>query len=522
MPQDSAEVLYNLIEQALVGNETFEEIETQIQQVAGSAGIDGEQVAVVIDRFRQEKLELKDLIPRLLVDWGELPQVGRKVSPEFSLLCPAYDDRPKVDVLVDKDLDHDPDDQLRRLEFDGSGIWNFHVPFQMKSNGMDCNPGHYIIDVRVSFRNAPSNAARFYRCRIDLKVPDLNSEQGGVLEIDGDGQSMVNLQGHNLKQFSKVVLKGGDSSVINLQNSSLGTEDSSSAEEGKPTTSFEYDLKVNNQVQARLPRVVQSNHRRANLNAGAFCFEDGRRVLIYSKPRITFGRSRDNDVALRFFPRSPENDNHSRNISRTHFIAELIPDGIEIKDESRSGIELDYNVVQDRHVIATQHVGEVCEIRLGVLVSESLELEMTTFGPDQKEDLNEVEFWHEIYCDAVGGRPSRLSRDSLSQGLDSIRFDRLNNLSGEESYVMLFREALIGGDPNRCPFTLTDHSLPAVAKIHFLDRRYWLEPISSQHLPTIDGTPLALHTLTPLVPEMKIQFGNEFAIFDLPKQMYLD
>lgn len=525
MPQEGEEILYNLIEQQLDGSESFEEIETEIRKVAELAKIDGQQVVGVIERFRQknEQTEFEKFSPRLLVDWGELPRVGVKVSPEFSLLCPAYGERPKVNVAVDKDLDHDPTDPLRKLEMDGAGIWNFHVPFQMKTNGVDCCPGHYIIDVKVAFRNAPIGAPRFYRTRIRLKVPDSNSEQGGVLEIDGDGQSMVNLQGHDLKHFSKVVLKGGDASVINLQNTTwepkVGDE-----EAAESSTSFEYKLKVNSEIQSRLPRVNQSKAKRSYSNAGGLFFEGGRRVIFFSKPRMTFGRSRDNDVVLRFLPRSAENDSNSRSISRTHLIAELIPDGIEIQDKSRSGIELDYNEVQDRYVVPANHVGEVRDIQLGVTgtVPESFDLEMSTFGPGQGADKGEIEFWHDIYCEAVGGRPSQLSRDSLSQGLDAIRFDRINNLRDEESYVLLLREALIGGDSNRCPITLRDHNTPDIAKIHFLDRRYWLEAICKEHPLIIDETPLAVNSLTPLLPGARIQFGSECATFNPPRQIHLD
>jgi hypothetical protein len=524
MPDEGAEVLHNLIKQQLQGSEPFDEVEALVRSVGDKVQISQDQIEVVVERFGRDLPPSMpiDFTPRLLVDWGELPQVGRKVSPEFSLLCPAYTDRPNVNVQVDKDLDHDPNDSLRRLEFEDSGIWNFHIPFQMKTKGQDCSPGHYIIDVKASFRSAPENAPRFYRCRIRLKVPDLNSEQGGILEIDGDGQSMVNLQGHNLKQFSKVVLKGGDSSVINLQNSI--NENANDDESESAATSFEYKLKINTEVQSRLPRAVQSNEKKSYSNAGGLFFKDGRRVLFFSKPRLTFGRSRDNDVVLRFLPRSDEHDKNSRNISRTHLITELTPEGIEVRDESRSGIELDYNVVRERYVVPTSHIGEVCEIQLGVtgIVPESFDLEMTTFGPDHLIDKIEIEFWHDIYCDAVGGRPSQLARESLAHRLDAIRFDRINNLRDEESYVLLFREATIGGDSNRCPIALLDHNMPAIAKIHFLDRRYWLEPVCSDRLPIIENTPLAIHSLTPLTPGVQIQFGTEVATFNLPEQKYLD
>jgi len=58
-------------------------------------------------------------------------------------------------------------------------------------------------------------------------------------------------------------------------------------------------------------------------------FEDGRQALLIASGNTIFGRNRDNDVALRFSPRSEKNDDCSRAISRTHFRVELSPPGMQ-------------------------------------------------------------------------------------------------------------------------------------------------------------------------------------------------
>ncbi|MBP60006.1 MAG: hypothetical protein CMJ62_00650 [Planctomycetaceae bacterium] len=521
-------ILYNAVNSQLSGTELFADVETQVRSAAATANIPDEVVREVLAKFHEElrATEQQTPAPQLLVDWGELPQVGRSVRPEFSLLCPAYDSRPEIGVKVDQDLDHDADDPLRRPQIDEPGLWTFHIPFRMTTDGMDCRPGQYLIDVDISFRESPENAARFFRCRIRLNVPDMNSDQAGVLEIDGDGQSMVNLQGYNLKQFSKVVLKGGADSVINLQNAIGGSDDAKveSGEAEKPTTTFEYALKVNSEKQSRLPTVRATTARPAYMDAAGLFFEDGRRTLLYARPRLTFGRSRDNDVVIRFLPRSAENDGNSRNVSRTHFISEFIPDGIEIRDESRSGVELNYAVVREREVIPTSHSGEVTAIQMGVTgtVPKSFTLEMITFGPDRYEEQDELEFWHELYTELVSGRLSRLAREALSQRLDAVRFDRVENLAAEESYVLLLREALIGGSPNTASIVLGDSNPAVKARILHLDRSFWLEPLSPTQLPSIDGEELPLRSLTRLSPGMELNFAGEIARFDKPAQLHLD
>ncbi len=527
--QGPAARLFNLVKGQLEGNEDLQQIENQITVVAHACNIPQEVVAEVVAEFRAQFAPAVSTVatPRLLVDWGELPQVGYQVRPEFSLLCPAYSARPEIQIKVDRDLDHDANDPLRRPQIDEPGLWTFHVPFRMTTERVNCRPGHYLLDVEITFREAPADAPRFYRCRIRLNVPDLNDGQGGVLEIDGDGQSMVNLQGYNLKQFSKVVLKGGEDSVINLQNAIGGDDGEVDAPpvDDQLVTTFEYQLKVNTEKQSRLPTVTPTTDRRAYLDAAGLVFEDGRRTLIYARPRLTFGRSRDNDVVLRFLPRSAENDTNSRNLSRTHCVAEVVPEGIEIRDESRTGIELNYSVVREREVVTTHHTGEVTPIQLGVTgtVPTPLTLEMMTFGPDRYAERDELEFWHELYSEMVGARSlSRLARESLSLQLDAVRYDRVENLKDEESYVLLLREALIGGSPNQAAIVLNDHSIPVQARLLHLDRTFWIEPLSETNLPLINGNPVPVRSLTPLSPGMKIQFGEETAIFDRPTQLYLD
>lgn len=524
---DPAAILFDAVKSHLTGDETFEQVEQQVQVFSTDPNIDAETAAKVLERFRSEMQPQTSAAhaPRLLVDWGDSPKVGYQVRPEFSLLCSGYNCRPEITIKVDRELDHDTNDPLRRPKIDDPGLWSFHVPFRMTSEGLNCRPGQYLIDVEVMFREVTGDAPRFFRTRIRLNVPDSSSDQGGVLEIDGDGQSMVNLQGYNLKQFSKVVLKGNEDSVINLQNA-IDSQDDGSDSEQEPTgpqTTFEYQLKVDSEKQSRLPSIQQFSDQRSYLDACGFTFDNRRRTLVFARPRLSFGRSRDNDVVLRFLPAGEANNNDSRNISRTHFIAELVHDGIEIRDESRSGIELNFSVLQKHEVVQTDHLGEVTRIQLGVTgtVPKSFELEMQTFGPDRFADQQELEFWHELYSEMTGGRLSRLAREGLTLRLDAIRFDRVGNLEGEEAYVILTKEAVIGGSKNQCAIVLSEHTQQPAARLLHLDRSFWLEPLSGGLPVTIDDQPLHPGSLQCLSPGMVIRFGNEIARFEKPSQLHL-
>jgi hypothetical protein len=521
-----AEVMFQVIKNQVSETPTLEEIEPLLQ----TGGLSDEVIVEIMARFRAEieSRQPSGSGPRLLVDWGDLPRVGYQVRPEFSLICPEYPSRPDVIVRVDQQLDHDDTHLSRRPHREDQGLWTFHVPFTMTTDGMECRPGHYLVDVEVFFREAPAALPRFFRCCLRLNVPDANAADGGVLEIDGDGQSMINLQGHNLKQFSKVVLKGGADSVINLQDAIGGAADENETgdDSQNAATTFEYDLKVDTEKQKRLPTVSEQSQKRAYLNKAGFVFEDGRRTLIFTQPRLSFGRSRHpvNDVVIRFLPSSGENNKHSRNISRTHFLLEVTPDGLEFIDQSSKGMQVDIDIVRERKALTVGHGSVHVPVDLGLpgTVEEEFHLEMATFTPDRNSEKSDLNFWDELYCELIGGHLSPLARSGLDLLLDAVKFDRIKNLEGEESYVLLMRELLIGGSPDRCGLLLKESGPGPQAKLLHMGRSFWLEVLPDAADVQIDGEPIAPATLTHLVPGMTIQFGDEIVRFDKPAQLYLD
>lgn len=519
-------LLYDMVKNQLTDSATMEDIELLVGGVAAAVNLEPQSVRQVIEAFRSERTPKSsdDFVPRLLVDWGEIPRVGYQVRPEFTLVCPAYESRPEIDVTIDSDLDASHSNPRRKLQPDGQSIWSFHVPFSLTTRGLDCRPGQYLIEVEISFRDVPPSLPHFYRCRIRLTVPAVHSDSNGVLEIDGDGQSIVNLQGYNLRQFSKVVLKGGKDSIINLAHGLKSEASDGLPVTEKPVTTFEYRLKTDCQKQARLPRLLRTDRPRAYLDAGGWFFNDGRRCLVYARPRLTFGRSRDNDVVVRFLPRNDENDRYSRTVSRTHFIAELTPEGIELRDESQSGVELNYSVVQGRAVISAAIAGEINHVELGVTgtVAKKFEFEVVIFSPHDGEDRDERQYWAELTCAVVGGKLSRIARDALDASINCVRYDRVNNLADDESYVHLLREALIGGSPAQAGILLKECDGQAQARLLHIDRSFWLEPLPGSLPILIDGIHVPPLSLVCLCPGMELTFGNEGVRFANPTQLFLD
>jgi len=436
--------------------------------------------------------------PRLLVDWGELPQVGRTARPHFSLIATGMSSRPTVKVEIDRSLDNDPADPLRQVRTEESGLWSFYVPFSLTTNGLDARPGLYVIDVAVTFPHATAGQPRFLQTRIRLNIPDASSGQRELV-IDGDGQSVVNLAGHDLRSFSRVVLKGDDKAIINLQNFSQPQDPA--APPAKPVV-FEYELKVNRDIQGRLPTLVEvlqpSKTEAITLVSG------NRRVHVFAKKRATFGRQRrmENDVCLRFLPRSTEHDEGSRAISRTHMALDLTDDGLVLVDEkSAKGVDVDCDPVKGERVFThlDAHGGRHLDLPSPLSSSLSLEMELTIFGRDPADpDFRSDVEWDDVCFETTGEQPSRLWQVAKGCGIEAARIRRLNNLPDEE-YVFLYRHATIGRAAKDSAIVIQHlpGSLAGDLRLLYAGRMFWLHSGGRANI-AVDGEPVTGACLIPL------------------------
>ncbi|MFM7034451.1 MAG: trypsin-like peptidase domain-containing protein, partial [Planctomycetia bacterium] len=438
--------------------------------------------------------------PRLLVDWGELPQVGRAARPHFSLIASGIAGRPTVKVTVDRSLDNDPTDPLRQVRTEEAGLWSFYVPFSLTTNGLDARPGLYVIDVAVTFSHVAAGQPRFLQTRIRLNIPDASSGQRELV-IDGDGQSVVNLAGHDLRSFSRVVLKGDDKSIINLQNFSQ-------SQAAEPLTApekavvYEYELKINRDIQGRLPRLIDIEQPSKAEALSLICGD--RRIHVFAKKRVTFGRQRrtENDVCLRFLPRSEKHDEGSRGISRTHMALDLTDDGLVLTDEKSSkGIDVDCDPVKGEktftHVDA--HGGRHIDLPSQLSSALSLEMELTIFGrnPDDPDFRTDLE-WDDVCFETTGEQPSRLWQVAKGCGIEAARIRRLNSVT-EEEYVFLYRHATIGRSAKDSA-VVVPHLPTNVAgdlRLLYAGRTFWLHSGGRAKI-TVDGEPISGACLIPL------------------------
>ena len=83
----NSEQVYDLIKLQLNGDESFEEIERLVDNLCNQFNLDFSKE--VLNRFRPQATEKST--PKLLVNWGELPQIGHRSCP-MSRLCGQADD----------------------------------------------------------------------------------------------------------------------------------------------------------------------------------------------------------------------------------------------------------------------------------------------------------------------------------------------------------------------------------------------------------------------------------------------
>jgi len=171
-------------------------------------------------------------------------------------------------------------------------------------------------------------------------------------------------------------------------------------------------------------RVVDQN---ASLVFGAG--QVSRRVLLLGLTHIRMGRRRENDLVLRCFPRSKGNDMLSLQIQGgPHAVLSLRREGLILSSrDTLNGTMLNGATVEGRATVPLDRPSEVD-------VAKAMRLRITPFLTDSKDSGR---------C-ALLGQPDDLWRISENHGLRSVLIQRVDNLAGEEEYLIVYRWAEIG------------------------------------------------------------------------------
>jgi len=441
--------------------------------------------------------------PRLLVHWGSQPEIGHVVRPHFLIAASGRYLQPRINVEIDSALDHDPAQLPDAARSEGDGLWGFHVPFALTTNHQDCRPGQYLLELSVTFPKSPD--AKLPRCfRTVIRLSIRKSEGEPTLEISGDGQSVVNLNGQDLQRFGRVILKGDEAGIINIQTG-LETQDTPTEE-----VTHEYSLEVDTEREQLMPRLrTQAHH--SPTDAVTLVCSDGRQIVLLARRHFRLGRNRENDIVTRFLPRSDANDANSRKLSRTHATMSLTDRGLLVTDKSTTGISVGMDPVTDEILLDPCRCDEAFDMELGISLDVDVPyvLETRVFGRHtQPRGVEQSPGWESLLADALCEPIPRQWLSAAAAGIDGLRMKRRDGLRDQEEYVAVFRQAWIGRSSGSHAICLPTTRKGTHARLIHAAESFWLERTTSGESVRVDGHEVSPHELVELRVGSSITIGE--------------
>lgn len=463
--------------------------------------------------------------PQLLIDWKTLPSIGTQCTPQFLLVVPEeyIGLTPQISHSFKPRLDCEVDSLTPKLKKTPEGHWEWYLPFALTQGEMNCRPGDYILTIQAKFLGSGNaKIPRRLRKTIRLIVPDPDQSDGQqVLEIDADGKSIVNLQGMDLARFGTVKLKGSDAAIINALNTANDDETEVPENEHTGSEVHQFTLEPDSDYEFDSFRLAPGFTSGSRVRDAALKLSD-KHIILYTQHQLRLGRSRDADLVTRFLPRSQENDQSSRNLSRVHVVFEFAEDGLHIRNHSSSGFE--YNLRQHEQaqeaLLPKELVNEPHEIGLGKFLGTQLRLNLVPLGSDGV--LPETEQFRERVNDFAENnhlRKSPLWRISARTQWDCLKIERLNNLL-EEEYVVICQTAFIGSSHKFCGVSIP--GLPSIAaNLIYLDNMFFIGPAHASVQLAVNDTVLEHNELAALTVDDTIKIDDVEFAFNAYQQLHV-
>lgn len=267
-----------------------------------------------------------------------------------------------------------------------------------------------------------------------------------------------------------------------------------------------------------------------NLNKARLSYEikgGKQNILLLSKPKITFGKQRDNDIALRIFPckeddKTDLNYQRTGRISRLHGIFKLNDEGFFVKDESTHGIFFNNKKLKREENFKLK---DASSIRIDIF----LELGFKICKRLPSHACPTIDEWLEITGERAFHTEDnrKLINICKSSDMEAITIERLNNIP-QEKYIILISAATIGRAKQNA-IVIHDDSVSEIhARILFFNSTYYLQDfgstdgtlITNEQLEIIDYK-LKRNELAPLIPGTKIKLGDVEISFNHFQQLYL-
>jgi pSer/pThr/pTyr-binding forkhead associated (FHA) protein len=237
-------------------------------------------------------------------------------------------------------------------------------------------------------------------------------------------------------------------------------------------------------------------------------------IVLVAQAEVTLGKHRNSHIVTRVLPRSPEHDEMSNRLSRSHCLIRLTHRGVTIKDnQTVNGSVLDEQPLGDRaHVLGPQSrrldMAGVFSLDLHLCVDANDR--MARAGYDQLPEFAPEEMW-------MTAAEARINALSLRRHRNLGHEDK----HGQESYCLVYRLATLGADPH-CAICVPDQGLEKIhAGLLFFNSRFYLENVSGLTDVSVNDQPLNRHELIPLRWGDRLQIKRLQMEFKEAGQLYL-
>lgn len=399
------------------------------------------------------------------VDLGSQLIPGHAMAIEFRLKAARALGTPRVTCALSQMLDQTNWIREPALRSTGTYSWEFRQNTYLREKGaVACVAGPYHIDIVIEWHSSSSaTAPRRMHAKLTLVVQAPSAPREVVIE--SEGASIIDLDRFRLDDFSRVVVRSKDSSILSATSPLLAPIADKSPERY-------FRLRLHEDVVAcdrlKLETITPSK----------------RQWLLFASPELRLGRtwhadtseSLKNHVVLTPSPCVGENRRLWERISSNHLRLELGPDGVRIHDcDSRNGTTVDGRRIPAKgwEMLRSQH-----ENGRELEVASALKLRLTPLV-DKDPALPSLE--ESVSRSGNGDISSAIWELAERARLEAVRLQRIENLV-EEEYIMLFRQVALGSIAGRGPtlqLPTPVGSLPPVRIFH-ADDLFWLERISNE------------------------------------------
>jgi len=238
--------------------------------------------------------------------------------------------------------------------------------------------------------------------------------------------------------------------------------------------------------------------------------EGRRRTLIITKPTVSLGRNRENDIVLRVFPRSRENDALSLRLQghAPHCSLELTAEGLRLVDhQTANGTWLNGKRVSNATIVPTDRPSDLN--LAGALRCRLVILRESAAGA--AEDNRRYQRL------GPGDESWKLGEQA---GIRGVLIERISNLADAECYLIVYRSVDV---PAELPPVFRGAGCALVAlRVINVRGHLWVEARCNEPALNVENAALDHGSVFPLTPGIVCHVGTWRSTFAVATQAGLD